>query len=72
MPGKHFVMAKADDLTTCCEYYLNHAEEREGIAEAAYNFMRDCFTQEENCRAFMQQITKEFQRGKARGGTELT
>ena len=70
VPGKHFVMAKADDLTTCCEYYLNHAEEREGIAEAAYNFVRDCFTQEENCRAFMQQITKEFQRGNA--GTELT
>ena len=32
--------------------------------------MRDRFTQEENCRAFLQQITKEFQRGNA--GTELT
>jgi glycosyltransferase involved in cell wall biosynthesis len=70
VPGKHFVMAKADDLTTCCDYYLNHAKEREAIAEAAYNFVRDCFTQEENCRAFLQQITKEFQRGNA--GTELT
>ena len=70
VPGKHFVMAKADDLTTCCDYYLNHAKEREAIAEAAYNFVRDCFTQEENCRAFLQQITKEFQHGNA--GTELT
>ena len=61
VPGKHFVMAKADDLTTCCEYYLNHEEEREAIAEAAYNFVRDCFTQQENCRAFLQQITREFQ-----------
>jgi glycosyltransferase involved in cell wall biosynthesis len=70
VPGKHFVMAKADDLTTCCEYYLNREEEREAITEAAYNFVRDNFTQEENCRAFLQQITKQFQRGNA--GTELT
>ena len=70
VPGKHFVMAKADDLTTCCEYYLNREEEREAITEAAYNFVCDRFTQEENCRAFLQQITKEFQRGNA--GTELT
>src|SRR6266403_206618 len=70
VPGKHFVMAKADDLTTCCEYYLNREEEREAITEAAYNFARDCFTQEENCRVFLQQITKEFQSGNA--GTELT
>jgi hypothetical protein len=70
VPGKHFVMAKADDLTTCCEYYLNHKEEREAITEAAYNFVRDSFTQEQNCRAFLQQITKEFQRRNAR--TELT
>jgi glycosyltransferase involved in cell wall biosynthesis len=69
VPGKHFVMAKADDLTTCCEYYLNHQEEREAIAEVAYNFVRNKFTQEENCRAFLQQITKQFQRGNAE--TEL-
>jgi glycosyltransferase involved in cell wall biosynthesis len=68
--GKHFVMAKADDLTTCCEYYLNHEEEREAITEAAYNFVCNNFTQKDNCRAFLQQITKEFQRGNA--GTELT
>jgi glycosyltransferase involved in cell wall biosynthesis len=70
VPGKHFVMAKADDLTTCSEYYLNHDEEREAIAEAAYNFVHDNFTQEENCCVFLQQITKGFQRGNA--GTELT
>src|SRR5436190_2933802 len=54
-------MARADDLTTCCEYYLNHEEERKTMAEAAYNFVRDSFTQKENCRAFLQQITKKFQ-----------
>jgi glycosyltransferase involved in cell wall biosynthesis len=70
VPGKHFVMAKADDLTTCCEYYLNHEDEREAITAAAYDFICERFTQEENCRAFLQQITKEFQRGNA--GTELT
>ena len=61
VPGKHFVMAKADDLTTCCEYYLNHEEERKAIADTAYNFVRDCLTQKENCHAFLQQLTKESQ-----------
>jgi glycosyltransferase involved in cell wall biosynthesis len=70
VPGKHFVMAKADDLTTCCEYYLNHEKEREAIVEAGFNFVRDCFTQEKNCRAFLQQLTNEFQSRSA--GTELT
>jgi glycosyltransferase involved in cell wall biosynthesis len=70
VPGKHFVMAKADDLTTCCEYYLNHEEEREAIAEAAYDFVRDCLTQEANCRAFLRQLTKEFQHRDNR--TDLT
>src|SRR6266403_60477 len=69
VPGKHFVMARRDDLTTCCEYYLNHEDERKAITEAACNFVCDCFTQEQNCRAFLQQITKEFQRDNA--GTEL-
>jgi glycosyltransferase involved in cell wall biosynthesis len=70
VPGKHFVMAKANDLTTCCDYYLKHEKEREAITEAAYNFVRERFTQKDNCRAFLEQITKEFERGNA--GTELT
>ena len=61
VPGKHFIMAKADDLITCCEYYLNHEHERQAIAEAAYNFVHDRFTQEKNCRAFLQHLTKESQ-----------
>src|SRR4029077_18247548 len=70
VPGKHFVMANADDLTTCCEYYLNREEEREAIAEAGYNFVRERFTQKDNCRAFLKQIETVFRRGTA--GTELT
>ena len=70
VPGKHFVMSKAEDLTTCCEYYLNHEEEREAITGAAYNFLCDRFTQKENCRAFLQQITNAFKRGN--GGTQET
>jgi len=62
VPGKHFVMAKADDLTTCCEYYLEHKDEREPIAEAAYNFVRERFTQKDNCRAFLQQIETTVRR----------
>lgn len=66
VPGKHFVMAPADDLTTCCEYFLNHEDEREAIADAAYNFVHDRFTQEANCRAFLHQLTKSFQSNCAR------
>jgi glycosyltransferase involved in cell wall biosynthesis len=65
VPGKHFVMAKADELTACCEYYLKHEDERAAIAEAGYNFMRERLAQKENCRAFLQQIKKVFGQGNA-------
>jgi glycosyltransferase involved in cell wall biosynthesis len=71
VPGKHFVMATADDLITCCEYYLNHAEERQAIVEAAYNFVRASFTQEQNCRAFLQELTERLQHGEGRAGSPL-
>ena len=69
--GQHFVMAKANDLITCCEYYLNHRNERETIAEAAYEFVRNSLTQQENCREFLQQLTKEFQPAEGRAGIPL-
>ena len=56
IPGKHLVMAKSEYLTTCCEYYLEHEAEREAIAGAAYDFVRERFTQKDNCRAFLEQI----------------
>jgi glycosyltransferase involved in cell wall biosynthesis len=62
VPGKHFVMAKVDNLTTCCEYYLEHEDEREAIVEAAHNFMRERLTQKESCRAFLQQMETTFRR----------
>lgn len=62
VPGKHFVMTSADNLISCCEYYLKHEDEREAIAEAGYNFMRECVTQKDNCRAFLQQIETVFRR----------
>jgi glycosyltransferase involved in cell wall biosynthesis len=65
VPGKHLVMAKQGDLTACCEYYLKHQGECEGIAEAGYNFVRQRFTQKDNCRIFLQQITKEFPQRRA-------
>jgi glycosyltransferase involved in cell wall biosynthesis len=60
IPGKHLIMAKADDLITCCEYYLKQEDERQAIAEAAYRFARERFTQKDNCRAFLQQIENAF------------
>ena len=62
VPGKHFVMAKREDLTTCCEYYLNHEDERKAITTAAYDFICEHFTQKDNCRAFLQQIDTVFRR----------
>jgi glycosyltransferase involved in cell wall biosynthesis len=53
-------MAKTEYLTTCCEYYLEHEDERKAIAGAAYDFVRERFTQKDNCRAFLQQIQKAF------------
>jgi glycosyltransferase involved in cell wall biosynthesis len=60
VPGKHFIMAEADNLITCCEYYLTHDAEREAIAEEAYNFVHERFTQKDNCRAFLRQIENAF------------
>jgi glycosyltransferase involved in cell wall biosynthesis len=65
IPGKHLIMAKADYLATCCEYYLEHQDEREAIAGAAYDFVRERFTQKDNCRAFLQQIQNAFPAGNA-------
>ena len=62
VPGKHFVMAKADDLTACCEYYLEHEDERKAITSAAYDFICERFTQKDNCRAFLEQIETVFRR----------
>jgi glycosyltransferase involved in cell wall biosynthesis len=71
VPGKHFVMAKADDLISCCEYYLDHEEERQAIAEAAYGFVRQSFTQRENCRAFLRRLTNEVQHDEGGAGSPL-
>jgi glycosyltransferase involved in cell wall biosynthesis len=62
VPGKHFVMAKADELTACCEYYLEHEDERKAITAAAYDFIRERFTQKDNCRAFLEKIETVFRR----------
>ena len=71
VPGKHFVMAKADDLTACCEYYLKHEDERKAITAAAYDFICERVTQKDNCRAFLQQIETVFRAAKRRGGFEF-
>ncbi len=62
VPGKHFVMAKADDLTACCEYYLEHEDERKAITAAAYDFICERVTQKDNCRAFLERIETLFRR----------
>ncbi len=65
IPGKHLIMAKPDYLMACCEYYLEHEDEREAIARAAYDFLRESFTQKANCSALLQQIQNAFPLGNA-------
>jgi glycosyltransferase involved in cell wall biosynthesis len=60
IPGKHFIMAKTEHLTTCCQYYLEHKDEREAIAGAAYDFVREHLMQKDSCRAFLEQIQNDL------------
>jgi glycosyltransferase involved in cell wall biosynthesis len=65
IPGKHLIVARAEHLTTCCEYYLEHEDERKAIVGAAYDFVRDRLTQKDSCRAFLEQVQNVFTGGNA-------
>ena len=65
IPGKHLIMAKTDHLTACCEYYLEHEDEREAIAGAGYDFVRERLSQKDICRAFLQQMQDALPAGNA-------
>ena len=53
VPGKHFVMVETEEIVRACEYYLEHAEEREAIARAGQEFIRQHLRQSEHCAAFL-------------------
>jgi GT2 family glycosyltransferase len=63
IPGKHFIMVEPEYLTTCCEYYLEYAAEREAIARAGYDFITSQLSQRDNCIACLTQITSESGHG---------
>ena len=56
IPGKHFVMVEPGQLVEACRYYLEHQEERTAIAQAGRAFIRDHFTQADNCLTCVEQI----------------
>jgi GT2 family glycosyltransferase len=58
VPGKHFVMVEKELLIKTCEYYLVHPEEREAIARAGHDFVREHLTQAANCQHCLEQITR--------------
>jgi GT2 family glycosyltransferase len=58
VPGKHFVMVELEELVRCCQYYLEHPDERAAIARAGHEFVRQYLTQTNNCRQCIQQITR--------------
>jgi GT2 family glycosyltransferase len=56
IPGKHFVMVEPEELVRCCQHYLEHPAEREAIAQAGRDFVREHLTQADNCRRCVEQI----------------
>ncbi len=56
VPGKHFVMVEPHALVRACEYYLAHPAEREAIAAAGREFIREHLTQAGNCAVCAEQI----------------
>jgi GT2 family glycosyltransferase len=56
VPGKHFVMVETEEIVRACEYYLEHAEEREVIARAGQEFVRQHLRQSEHCAAFLREV----------------
>ena len=57
IPGRHFVMVEANEVIQACDYYLSHPTEREKIAEAGREFIRQHLTQARNCADCIDQIT---------------
>jgi GT2 family glycosyltransferase len=58
VPGKHFVMVEPEQLIEACQYYLEQPAERDAIAQAGRSFIRDHFTQAENCLTCVEQIAR--------------
>lgn len=56
IPGKHFVMVEPEELVRCCQHYLEHPAEREAIAHAGRDFVREHLTQAGNCLRCVNQI----------------
>ena len=56
VPGKHFVMVEPDMVIPACRYYLEHPAEREAIALAGQDFIRQHLTQAQNCATCAEQI----------------
>ncbi len=54
--GKHFVMVESDELIPTCQHYLDHPEEREAIARAGRDFIRQHLTQAGNCGHCLEQL----------------
>ncbi len=58
VPGKHFVMVEKEELVGTCAYYLEHSAEREAIARAGRDFIREHLTQAASCAECISQIMR--------------
>jgi glycosyltransferase involved in cell wall biosynthesis len=62
VPGKHFIMADAQDLIGCCDYYLNHPDEAGQIAQTGLEFVQNHLRQSQTCQRFLQALESSSQR----------
>ena len=56
--GRHFVMVEKEALVRTCAYYLEHPAEREAIARAGRDFIREHLTQASSCAGCLSQISQ--------------
>jgi GT2 family glycosyltransferase len=59
VPGKHFVMVETEDLIQACAYYLENPAERETIARAGQEFVRQHLRQSAHCAAFLEAMASD-------------
>jgi hypothetical protein len=59
--GKHLIITDLDNIPAQCDYYLEHAEERDAIAHAAYEFMTQEFTTGKLCKALIHKLEQHLE-----------
>jgi hypothetical protein len=60
VPGKHFVSATSDEMPEIIHYYLNHEDEREGIAREGHKLVTQKLTMERSISTILKLIKEHI------------